>query len=59
MLFFARVVSNGESGVVVVRLRRPGLAMASFGGDVKDEEEPEEEFSWDEILEMRWRLVSK
>jgi hypothetical protein len=56
MLFFARVVSAGENGAVVVRLHRPGLGMASFaGGDLKDEEE---EFPWDRILEMRWRLVS-
>ena len=56
MLFLARVVSGGESGAVVVRLPRPGLGMASFaGGDLKDEEE---EYSWDKILEMHWRLVS-
>jgi hypothetical protein len=56
MLFLARVVSGGESGAVVVRLRHPGLGMASFvGEDLKDEEE---DFPWDKILEMRWRLVS-
>ncbi len=58
MLFFARVVTCGERGAVVVGLRRPGSGMASFaGGDLKDEEE-EEEYSWDKILEMHWRLVS-
>jgi len=58
MLFIARVVASGESGVVVVRLRRPGLGIVSFaGGDLEDEEE-EEEFSWAQILEMNWRLVS-
>jgi hypothetical protein len=57
MLFLARVVSGGESGAVVIRLPRPGLGMTSFaGGDLKDEEE---EFSWDKILEMHWKLVSK
>jgi hypothetical protein len=56
MLFLARVVSGGEGGAVVVRLHRPGLGMASFaGGDLKDEEE---EFPWEKILEMHWRLVS-
>jgi hypothetical protein len=58
MLFLARVVSGGENGATVVRLRRPGLGMVSFAGsDLKDEEE-EEEFSWDRIQEMQWRLVS-
>ncbi|KAH9956796.1 hypothetical protein BC827DRAFT_1378443 [Russula dissimulans] len=58
MLFVARVVASGESGAVVVRLRRPGLGIVSFaGGDLEDEEE-EEEFSWAQILEMNWRLVS-
>jgi hypothetical protein len=57
MVFLARVVSGGEGGAVVVRLRRPGSGIASFaGGDSKDEEE--EEFTWDKILEMHWRLVS-
>ena len=57
MLFLARVVSAGEDGATVVRLRRPGLGMVSFSGnDLKDEEE-EEEFSWDKILEMQWRLL--
>jgi hypothetical protein len=56
MLFLARVVSGGENGALVVRLRRPGLGIASLvSGDLKDEEE---EFSWDKILEMHWRLVS-
>lgn len=59
MLFLARVVLGGEGGAVVVRLRRPGLGIASFaGGDTKDEEE-EEDFAWDKILETHWRLVSK
>lgn len=58
MVFLARVVSGGEGGAVVVRLRRPGSGIASFaGGDSKDEEE-EEEFTWDKISEMHWRLVS-
>lgn len=58
MLFLARVVSGGESGAVVVKLRRPGSGMVSFaGGDLKDEEE-EEEFTWDQILDMHWRIVS-
>ncbi len=58
MLFLARVVSGGQGGAVVVRLHRPGPCIASFaGGDLKDDEE-EEEFPWDKILEMRWRLVS-
>lgn len=57
MIFLARVVSGGESGVVVIRLPRQGLGMTSFdGGDLKDEVE---EFSWDKILEMHWKLVSK
>ena len=57
MLFLARVVSAGEDGATIVRLRRPGLGMVSFAGsDLKDEEE-EEEFSWDKILEMQWRLL--
>lgn len=52
------MVTCGERGAVVVGLRRPGSGMASFaGGDLKDEEE-EEEYSWDKILEMHWRLVS-
>jgi hypothetical protein len=56
MLFFARVVSGGENGAVVVRLHRPGLGMAPFGGgDLKDEEEL---FPWDKIIEMHCRLVS-
>lgn len=50
------MVSGGENGALVVRLRRPGLGIASLvSGDLKDEEE---EFSWDKILEMHWRLVS-
>jgi len=58
MLFLARVVSSGESGAVVVKLRRPGLGMVSFaGGDLEDENE-DEEFSRAQILEMNWRLVS-
>jgi hypothetical protein len=58
MVFLARVVSGGEGGAVVVRLHRPGSGIASFaGGDSKDEEE-EEEFTWDKILETHWRLVS-
>ena len=59
MLFLARVVSAGEDGATIVRLRRPGLGMVSFAGsDLKDEEEEEEEeFSWDKILEMQWRLL--
>jgi hypothetical protein len=58
MVFLARVVSCGEGGAVVVKLRRPGSGIASFsGGDSKDEEE-EEEFPWDKILEAHWRLVS-
>jgi len=58
MVFLARVVSSGEGGAVVVRLRRPGSGITSFaGGDSKDEEE-EEEFPWDKILETHWRLVS-
>lgn len=58
MLFLARVVSGGENGATVVRLRHPGLGMVSFAGaDLKDEEE-EEEFSWVKILEMQWRVVS-
>lgn len=57
MIFLARVVSGGESGAVVIRLPRQGLGMTSFdGGDLKDEVE---EFSWDKILEMHWKLVSK
>lgn len=57
MLFFARVVSAGEDGATVLRLRRPGLGVVSFSGsDLKDEEE-EEVFSWDKILEMQWRLL--
>jgi hypothetical protein len=59
MLFLARVVTGGEDSAVVVRLHRPGLGVVSFsGGDMKVEEE-EEEFSWDKIMEMEWRLVSK
>lgn len=58
MLFLARVVSGGENGAMFVRLRRPGLGMVSIArGDLKDEEE-EEEFSWEKILEMQWRIVS-
>ncbi|KAH9995174.1 hypothetical protein BJV74DRAFT_830243 [Russula compacta] len=58
MLFLARVVSDGESGAVVVKLRRPGSGMVSFAcGDLKDEEE-EEVFTWDQILDMHWRIVS-
>ncbi|KAI0250504.1 hypothetical protein BJV78DRAFT_1283123 [Lactifluus subvellereus] len=58
MLFLARVVAGGENSAVVVRLRRPGLGIVSFsGGDMKAEEE-EEEFLWDKIVEMEWRLVS-
>jgi hypothetical protein len=58
MLFLARVVSGDEGGVVVVRIRPPGLGIVSFAsGDLKDEEE-EEKFPWDKILEMQWRLVS-
>jgi hypothetical protein len=57
LLFLARVVSAGEDGATVVRLRRPGLGMVSFAGsDFKDEEE-EEVFPWDKILEMQWRLL--
>jgi hypothetical protein len=56
MLFLSRVVSTGEDGATVVRLRRPGLGMASFtGSDLQDEEE--EVFTWDNILEMQWRLL--
>lgn len=59
MLVLARVVLGGEGGAVVIRLCRPGLGIASFaGGDTKDEEE-EEDFAWDKILETHWRLVSK
>jgi len=58
MVFLARVVSGDEGGVVVVRIRPPGLGVVSFAsGDLKDEEE-EEKFPWDKILEMHWRLVS-
>jgi hypothetical protein len=58
MLFLARVVAGGANSAVVVRLRRPGLGIVSFsGGDMKAEEE-EEEFPWDKIVEMEWRLVS-
>ena len=58
ILFLARVVSGGENSQTVVRIHRPGLGMVSFaGGDLKDEEE-EEEFSWEKILEMQWRIVS-
>jgi len=57
MLFLARVVSAGEDGAIIVRLRRPGSGVVSFAGsDLKDEEE-EEGFSWDKILEMEWRLL--
>jgi len=57
MLFLSRVVSSDEHSAVVVRLRRPGLGIVSFGGgDVKAEEE-EESFSWETIVEMKWRLV--
>ena len=58
MVFLARVVSSNEGGAAVVRLRRPGSGIASFaGGDSKDEEE-EEMFLWEKILETQWRLVS-
>ena len=58
MLFFARVVSGSENGAAVVRLCRPGLGMVSFAGDDLKDEEREEDFSWNKILEMQWRLVS-
>lgn len=59
MLFLARVVSSDEHGVIVVRLRRPGLGIVSFAGDDIDAEEEEEEetFPWENIVEMRWRPV--
>ena len=58
MIFLARVVTGGEDSAVVVRLCRPGLGIVSFsGGDMKTEEE-EEEFLWDKMVEMGWRLVS-
>jgi hypothetical protein len=59
MISLARVVSGGEGGVVVVRLRHPGSGIASFAGGDSKEEEEEEEFLWDKILETHWRLVSK
>jgi len=55
MLFPARVVTCGEGGVVVVRLRSPGSGIASFAGGELEEEE--EEFSWDKILQTHWRLL--
>ncbi|KAI9466557.1 hypothetical protein BJY52DRAFT_1232793 [Lactarius psammicola] len=57
MLFLARVVSSDEHGVVVVRLRRPGLGVVSFGGGDMCAEEEEETFSWEIIVEMQWRPV--
>jgi hypothetical protein len=59
MLFLARVVTCGEdSAVVVRRLHRPGLGVVSFSGNDMKVEEEEEEFSWEKIMEMEWRLVS-
>ncbi|KAH9037634.1 hypothetical protein EDB85DRAFT_1935630 [Lactarius pseudohatsudake] len=57
MLFLARLVSSDEHGMVVVRLRRPGLGIVSFGGGDMDVEEEEETFSWENIAEMQWRHV--
>ncbi|KAH9007269.1 hypothetical protein EDB86DRAFT_2870947 [Lactarius hatsudake] len=57
MLFLARLVSSDEHGMVVVRLRRPGLGIVSFGGGDMDVEEEEETFSWESIAEMHWRHV--
>ena len=58
MLFLARVVSSDEHGAIVVGLRRPGLGIVSFAGGDVDAEEEEETFSWENIVEMQWRLVS-
>ncbi|KAI9448477.1 hypothetical protein H4582DRAFT_2124482 [Lactarius indigo] len=57
MLFLARIVSSDEHGMVIVRLRRPGLGIVSFGGGDMDVEEEEETFSWENIVEMQWRPV--
>ncbi|KAH9056398.1 hypothetical protein EDB87DRAFT_1794387 [Lactarius vividus] len=57
MLFLARVVSSDENGMAIVRLRRPGLGIVSFGGGDMDVEEEEESFLWENIAEMQWRHV--
>jgi len=57
LLSLSRVVSSDDHGAVVVRLRRPGLGMVSFAGGDVDTEEEEETVSWENIVQMQWRLV--
>lgn len=51
------MVSSDEHGAVVVKLRRPGLGIISFAGADVDAEDEEEMFFWENIVEMKWRLV--
>lgn len=51
------MVSSDDHGAVVVRLRRPGLGIVSFAGGDADTEEEQETFSWENIVQMQWRLV--